>query len=144
MRGEGTPDDERGPRCSSIVGVAGCPFDRLARRFMDRIIRLVTDPIVKGLWPDQSRSQFFEFTMDARAERQVLGENCRFGDRSRLRATARWKRIVGKCTRAAEYLIAINQGIIDRLLDVVRFRSARSSWCKSYGLTVTVHCSAPS
>ena|SRR6516162_1044978 len=74
MRGEGTPDDERGPRCSSIVGVAGCPFDRLARRFMDRIIRLVTDPTVKGLWPDQSRGQFFEFTMDARAERQVLGE----------------------------------------------------------------------
>src|SRR5262249_5110565 len=64
------------------------------------------DPTVKGLGPDQSRSQFFEFTMDARAERQVLGENCRFGDRSRLRATARWKRIVGECTRAAEYLIA--------------------------------------
>src|SRR5262249_8473531 len=34
----------------------------------------LTDPTVKGLWSDQSRSQFFEFTMDARAERQVLGE----------------------------------------------------------------------
>src|SRR5262249_54456398 len=51
--------------------------------------------------------------------------NCRFADRSRVRGTACWKRIVGKCTRAAEYLIAINQGIIDRLLDVVRFQSAR-------------------
>ena len=31
----------------------------------------------------------------------------------------------GDVHRAAEYLIAINQGNIDRLIDVVRFQSAR-------------------
>ena len=45
----------------------------------------------------------------------------RVGDRSSLRDRY-WKRIVGKYTRAAEYLIAINQDIIDRRLDVISFR----------------------
>ena len=45
----------------------------------------------------------------------------RVGDRSGLRDRC-WKRIVGKYTRAAEYLIAINQDIIDRRLDVISFR----------------------
>jgi hypothetical protein len=45
----------------------------------------------------------------------------RVGDRSSLRDGC-WKRNVGKYTRAAEYLIAINKDIIDRLLDVISFR----------------------
>ena len=89
MRGEGTPDDERGPRCSSIVGVAGCPFDRLARRFMDRIIRLVTDPTVKvrrisrevnflsSQWTLERRGKFLEkiaaLVIDLDCARQLAG-----------------------------------------------------------------------
>jgi hypothetical protein len=108
----GMPDDEH--------GVAVCPIDRLARRFMDRI--LVTDPTVKGLWPDQSRSRFLSsrWTLERRGKffEKLLVIDLAARD-SLLEAHC------GECTRAAEYLIAINQDIIDRLLDVVRFRSAR-------------------
>jgi hypothetical protein len=52
----------------------------------------------------------------------------------------------GEVHRADDYSIAngtINQDIIDRLLDVVRF-PCENVVVQSHGLTVTAHCSAPS
>ena len=51
----------------------------------------------------------------------------------------------GEVHRAADYSIAngtINQDIIDRLLDVVRF-PCENVVVQSHGLTVTAHSSAP-
>src|SRR5215510_3794535 len=62
----------------------------------------------------------------------------RVGDRSILRDRC-WKRIVGKYTRAAEYLIAINQDIIDRLLDVISRCSSASSAKAEENVVVQPH-----